>query len=445
MHIAGYRINVDALLARLIYPWRYRALAALFGLLLLSGLGSGLIPPFWQGRTELTITAIPGASVLVDGRTWPRPIYAGAHQILATLPDGRRSWADVALHASEALTLTLPAGLPTPRERPIPPAAPGMHVEQVWWADGAWRVRSVQDLPAAPPDSHRASAEPTPLPQSGQTIAISAHNVERLATLDAYGGLADQVHVGSQLYEALYHPNTQSGYGDQSVGAISVRGWASTPSTFPISMPLALVRFAPDGASLLWAETIANEGEQIYLAQQGAERMPVVAVPGHITRLSWRPDSSAVVLHSIAGNRLTLTLVRLEPSIIAAVIADLPATHYAGALVPLTWDEAGLLWVAPDTAGVSSLWNAPLTSLIPERQQPIDARALTRLSNGTLRVLQIQGDSVVIGRYQGALFIGETVVPNVPAAPDLAGIWQENDVLLQAGNQAWLLDMDAEE
>jgi len=113
--------------------------------------------------------------------------------------------------------------------------------------------------------------------------------------------------------------------------------------------------------------------------------------------------------------------------------------------VPLTWDEAGLLWVAPDTAGVSSLWNAPLTSLIPERQQPIDARALTRLSPGTLRVLQIQGDSVVIGRYQGALFIGETVVPNVPAAPDLAGIWQENDVLLQAGNQAWLLDMDAEE
>jgi hypothetical protein len=105
----------------------------------------------------------------------------------------------------------------------------------------------------------------------------------------------------------------------------------------------------------------------------------------------------------------------------------------------------GLLWVAPDTAGVSSLWHAPLTSLIPERQKPIDARALTRLSDGTLRVLQIQNDSVVIGRYQGAVFIGETIVPGVPAAPDLAGIWQENDVLLQAGNQAWLLNLDAKE
>jgi hypothetical protein len=292
MHIAGYRINMDALLARLIYPWRYRALATLFALLLLGGLGSGLIPPFWQGRTELTINATPGASVLVDGRPWPRPIYAGAHQILATLPDGRRSWADVTLHASEALTLTLPAGLPAPRERTIPATAPGMHIDQAWWADGAWRVRSMQDLPSEPPDSRRPSADPIPQPQPGQTIAISAHNVERLATLDAYAGLADQVHVGSQLHEALYHPNTQSSYRDQSVGAITVRGWANTLSTFPISLPLALVRFAPDGESLLWTATIANEGEQVYLAQPGRERTPVVAVPGHITRLSWRPDSS---------------------------------------------------------------------------------------------------------------------------------------------------------
>jgi hypothetical protein len=445
MQIAGYRINMDALLARLIYPWRYRALAAAFALLLLSGLGSGLIPPFWQGRTELTITAAPGASVLVDGRPWPRPIYAGAHQILATLPDGRRSWADVTLHASAALTLTLPAGLPTPRERTIPPAAPGMHVDQVWWADGAWRVRSVRDLPSEPPDSQRTNAEPTPLPQIGQTIAISAQNVERLGTLDAYAGLADQVHVGSQLHEALYRPNTHSSYGDQSLGAITVRGWANTLSTFPISLPLALVRFAPAGDSLLWAETIANGGEQVYLARPGTDRMPVVAVPGHITRLSWRPDSSAVVLHSIAGDRLTLTLVRLKPSIIAAVIADLPATSYAGALVPLTWGDLGLLWVAPDTAGVPSLWHAPLTSLIPERQKPIDARALTQLSDGTLRVLQIQGDSVVIGRYQGALFIGEAIVPGVPASPDLAGIWQGTDILLQAGDQAWLLSLDVKE
>lgn len=75
----------------------------------------------------------------------------------------------------------------------------------------------------------------------------------------------------------------------------------------------------------------------------------------------------------------------------------------------------------------------------------MNALALTRLADGALRVLQIQGESVVIGRYQGALFIGEAVVPTVPAAPDLAGIWQGNDVLLQAGDHAWLLNLDAKE
>ena len=261
MHIAVYQFNIDALFARLIYRWRYRTLAILIMLAILGGLGSGLIPPFWRGRIELMIITAPGASVLVDGRSWPRPVYAGTHQIIATLPDGRRSWADVALHASETLTLTLPAGLSAPHERLIPPAAPGMHIDHVWWADGAWRVRSVPDLPHEPLDSQRPRVEPTPGPQSGQTIAISEQNVERLATLDAYVGLADQVHVGSQLREALYQPNAHTGYGDQSVGAITVRGWAGTPSTFPISMPLALVRFAHDGASLLWAETIASGGE----------------------------------------------------------------------------------------------------------------------------------------------------------------------------------------
>jgi hypothetical protein len=50
-----------------------------------------------------------------------------------------------------------------------------------------------------------------------------------------------------------------------------------------------------------------------------------------------------------------------------------------------------------------------------------------------------------VGRYQGALFMGETVVPRVPATPDLAGIWQGSDVLLQSGAQAWLLNLGAKE
>jgi hypothetical protein len=137
MNIAGYRINLDALLERMIYRWRGRALAVAIVVIVSVGLASGLIPPFWRERATLAIVAAPGATVRVDERSWPHPIYAGAHALRATMPDGRSSWADITLRASQALTLTLPTGLAEPRERSLPPAAPGSHIAQAWWADGA--------------------------------------------------------------------------------------------------------------------------------------------------------------------------------------------------------------------------------------------------------------------------------------------------------------------
>jgi hypothetical protein len=445
MNIARYRINLDALLARIIYRWRAQTIGGLVVLVAVGGFGSGLIPPFWNGRAALAIVAAPGATVHIDGRSWPRPVYAGQHSILATLPDRRTAWADIDLRASEVLTLTLPAGLPEPRERSLPAAAPGTHIDQVWWADGAWRVTSVQDALPEPEDRRRTSYEPTPTAQPGQTVAVSAQSVERLATLDAYAGLADQVHRNNRLIEAVYRPNMDRGIGEPALGSIEVRGWGQAVQTIPISAPLTLLRFSPDGAALLTAEQLPGGGEQVYLITPDLRRAPVVAIPGHISRLSWRPDSGGVVIHSVQGARLTLTLARFAPSIVAAVIADLPAASYAASLVPLTWEAADVLWIAPDQDGVATLWRAPLGSLIPERVGLMDARALTRLPDGTLRVVVIRGTTVVIGRYQDDILIGETTVPRVPAAPDLIGVWQGNQLLLQGGGRAWLLDVAEEE
>jgi hypothetical protein len=47
----------------------------------------------------------------------------------------------------------------------------------------------------------------------------------------------------------------------------------------------------------------------------------------------------------------------------------------------------------------------------------------------------------VIGRYENDIFMGETTVPRVMAAPDLVGIWQGTELLLQSGQRAWLLDV----
>lgn len=444
MIIAGYRINFDALLARLVYRWRYQALAVVVLALALGGLISGAIPPFWRGRANLTISSARAATVLVDDLSWPRPIYAGAHHLQAMTPDGRRSWTDVTLESGAALTVTLPVGLPTPNERSVLPAAPGTHIGQVWWTDGAWRVLSVPDAPAVSSETTHASTGPTPVAIPNQTIAVGPQSVARLSTLDAYAGLADQVHRGNQLLEAVYRPVVRSGYSDQSLGAIEVRGWSGTMQTLPISAPLALLRFSPDGNMVLWAERVASGGEQIYLAQRDGAITPVVAIPGQIVRLNWRPDSSAVVLHSVQGDRLMLTLVRLAPSIVAAAIADLPVASYAGAMVPLTWDDTALLWVAPDRAG-SALWRAPLHTLIAERAGPLDARALVYLPDGTLRVVVIQDAHAVIGRYHDGLIIGETTAAQVQPAPDLSGTWQGSELLLQGGGQTWLLTVDESE
>ncbi len=217
------------------------------------------------------------------------------------------AWADIEIQASQALTLTLPTGLLTPHERTLPSAAPGTHIEQVWWADGAWRVTSVQDALPEAEGERRSSSEPTPTPQPGQTIAISAQSMERLSTLDAYAGLADQVHRESPARSRRSTARIRDrGQGDPALGSIEVRGWEQASQTIPISAPLTLLRLSPDGRTLLAAEQVPSGGEQVYLIRDDMRRVPVVAVPGHITRLSWRPDGSAVVIHSVQGTRLSL-------------------------------------------------------------------------------------------------------------------------------------------
>jgi hypothetical protein len=431
---ATYRINWDALLARVVYRWHWRI--ALGALLLAAALGlaGGLIPPVWRGEATLTVRAAPGATVLVDGRPWPRQLYAGRHTVAATLPDGRAAWAEVTLRAGAPITLTLPAGLPPPRVRPLPAAAPGMRVAQVWWADGAWRVMS---RPRPDPET-AADAGHDSDPPPGHTVAFGAQGAERLSTIDAYAGLADQLHAGGTFLEAVYRPSAAS-YGGIEPGTVEVRGWQHTPVTVPLSGELTLVRFAPDGDALLLAERTPAGGEQISLARAQDRREPVVAVPGSVRRLSWREDGSAVVLHSQSGDRLALTLVRLRPTIAAATIAELDAATYADALVPLSWGADTLLWIAPGEDAAPALWSAPLRTLIPERRGQLDVRVLDRQPDETLRVVTVVDGRLAIGRYQHGALIVEATAPDVPLAADLAGVWHSGELLLASSDGVWLL------
>ncbi len=439
MQIGAYRINLDALLARMVYRWRVRVLGAMLLLVALVGLLSGLIPPFWNGRAtagdyrrargnradrraQLAAPGLRGPAYDSDNNArWPSRLVR--HRATC--------WSGADAHAPH---------WPGDTTRALPASRSAWHAYRAGLV-GRWRLAGCEYSQTRRLKLRRSQDQPTPTSAPSQTIAVGRQGVERLTTLDAYAGLADQVHRNSQLIEAVYRPNPSQGFSDQALGSVEVRGWSSAVQTIPISAPLTLLRFAPDGAALLAAERVPSGGEQLFLLRPGQSRVPLVAVPGRIARLSWYPDSTAVVIHSIQGERLTLTVVRLAPTIIAAVVADLDATKYAGAIVPLTWDSDRLLWVALDQQGISALWSAPLTSLIPERSGDLEARAIWYLPDGTLRVLLIQDEEVVIGRYQGDIFIGEAMVPRVPAVPDLMGMWHDGELLLQAGDQVWLLDI----
>jgi hypothetical protein len=431
-----YRLNWDALLARVVYRWHWRVA---LGTLLLAGLGgvaAGLVPPVWLGESNLTIHAPPGAVVLVDGRPWPRQLYAGAHTVSAELPDGRRSWAEITLRSGEMITVDLPAGQPAPHVRPLPPAAPGMQVAHIWHADGAWRVVSRPE-PVASAETETGGAEPTATPQPGQTLAFGPRGAERLGTIDAYAGLADQLRADGRSIVAVYHPG-ETGFGQASAGRVEVRGWA-TGGTIPLSGTATLLRLSPDGQSLLIAEQTPAGGEQLLLARHGQPREPVVGVPGSVRRVSWHPEGRAVVVHSQEGDRLALTLARLEPSIAAVTIAELDAASYAGAIVPITWDDSGLLWVAPNQAHVPTLWAAPLDALIPEERGPLEALAIDYRPDGSLQVATTQGDRLAIGHYRGTLLIHEAVVTGVAPTDDMHGVWHGHELLIHGSRGAWLV------
>ncbi|MDW8213040.1 MAG: hypothetical protein RMJ55_05765 [Roseiflexaceae bacterium] len=85
------------------------------------------------------------------------------------------------------------------------------------------------------------------------------------------------------------------------------------------------------------------------------------------------------------------------------------------------------------------MWRASLDTLLPERQMPLDARAITLLADGTLRVVLIWEGDVLIGRLDGDRFISETTLAGVPARANLVGEWYGNELLLRSESDAWLI------
>ena len=442
MTLGAYRINFDALLARLLFRWPIQSGLLLVICIALIGVTSGIVPPIWRGQATLVIEASPNGAVTVDGKPWPASLYAGPHQIRTTMPDGRTSWADITLRSGQTLTVTLPIGL-QPVAQPLTAAAPGMYVKQVYYADGAWRIQSVPEVPSLSQDT-TVTESPAFQGQTSQTIAIRPSGAERLATIDTYGGLADQMTLDGKLLEVVYQADTNTSFGRQAQGTVFQRGWTTSEVTIPISNPVTLLRFAPDGEGMLLGEQI-GAGEQLsFIPARSTRPVPAVAVPGRTTRIDWQANGDAALITSVDGTRMTLTLLRVRPTLAAAVIAEQRVSSQNNVLVPTAWGLDSVYWIVQDVDGNGVLWRSPLTTLLPERQRPLSAVAIRILPDGSVRTATIVDEQLVIGREHGEQFIGEGVVPNLLATPDLIGRWEQEGLMMQGVEQSWLVTMDEE-
>ncbi|MBU6332817.1 MAG: hypothetical protein KGS47_00320 [Chloroflexi bacterium] len=417
MIIAGYRFDGEALLARLVYRWHRHCLA----LLLLAALAVLLsLNPFWFGDTTIRLTAPPDAVVTVDGHPWSPVVRAGRRRFVATMPDGRRSWSDMTLVAGITTTVRLGGGIGV-TVRPIPPAAPGLHIAAVMPDAGGWRVVS-QPAPGAAPA----------LPQ--QTMHIGSESSSRLVTIDAYRGLADQTQVAGRLVEALARQEPDIGL------ALTMRGWPGHTRPIDIADDVSRLVLAPDGATVALVQPL-DGGEQLTLLTP-REAVPVVAVPGTIVRIIWQPQGAACAVYSIDAGRLALTLVRARPTVAAVTVGE-RASMPDGVVMPATWTDDALWWLNLDDAGESQLWRAQLAALVPQRVAPLEALAFTMAPDGAVRFVRRAAAGLEIGRMRAGVIEIEAVVDTVVMGTDLTAFWRADELVVLAGGRAWLLMLGA--
>ncbi len=430
---AGYTLNLRALLARLLYPWRIVTISGILLLIMSCGLLSGIIPPFWRGQGQLVITAAPATTLTINGRpgTANATVRSGDYHIVATTSDGAASWADVTVRSGITTTLTLPPPLRT-TTRTIPVGAPGSILTTIWWANNGWRITSNPLSPTAGP----SASGPTPTPEAGQTVALVGERSQRIPTIDAYAGIADEMQIGGRSLSAVFVGQRNYG-GSVRDGVIAVTGWTTATTAFTTTSGATLVRFAPDGNALVFGEQIGS-GTRLSVGRRDGSVAAIVALPDPIIAIDWqdgRSDALAVV--SANATRMTLTMARLGTPTIAAVVADIPERITP----PIAWTADALHWIATDARGERHHYQAPLATLIPERREALDAVAFRFLPRQVVPQIIIRnGASLAIGQYDDRQFIGVAMLPDIPADAPISGRWHATTVLLRTADAAWIVE-----
>ena len=326
----------------------------------------------------------------------------------------------------------------------LPPVAPGYRLDQGTWTDGAWRIISrPQRLPSTPtPGPNFDQIVRTP---QTQTIAVRDGEAKRILDIDAFDGVADEVHLAAGARQlAVYQP----GRGNDA-GVIEVRGPGWTSAYTPTIAPLGL-SWSPRGNQLI-AFLDAGSGVSVLLLDVGTTKahtvtgQPIVALPGRMRWVSWAPSGDAALVAADipaadgrTTNLLGLTLITVRDGQ-STYLGELPIAAFVGG-VPHAWSDTTIYWTDAD----HRLNRAALTGGLAEQLPLRDVYGI-KVEGTLLRLVQLQRRSVVLthATLEGTLVQTDAVLDDVRAPAGFAALWQGDQLLLMSPDEWRLLDFRA--
>lgn len=314
IRIGSIIVHLDALVARIVYPWRMHAI--MVAAIVLITLGLLLARPalitMMQPVAPLAIVAHERMTITVDGRPWPSEVRAGPHRIVGVL-DNRTVWRDVVATA-HPMTVTLHPGW---KPIDVSPVALATHA----------RLSSIRRTGAGVRLEYRIAETDATMRNDGAAHSGAAHS-ERFETVLIRQGMAERF-VSADAYNGLY---------DEDVGAWGrVAVWAKPAAVrnqFTVTLAVdemerATASVAAPSVRAIIADARRQQAiigiedgaiTQLIVMRADGTTAPIGAARGTLVWSEWTPDRSACALSfldraSDSGmGRFVLIALALDPS-----------------------------------------------------------------------------------------------------------------------------------
>lgn len=274
IRVGPYILNLDALLARIVFVWRGHVLfiIAFAAALLLMPRVIDFIRMLMLPDGQVYVIAEQPDALLVDGRPWTGSVKVGTHRFEARWNDAV-AWRDVDVQATHAQTVTLSPFLSTMQVRNLPLAPESSIVLAVAYPDGhvSLMIREGQTTPIT------------------RTYHVTNGRMERLVSSDVYNGWYERSPDGRTTVSAEGPPERL-----RVTLQADVQG-ETLSATYDAKNLLAVSVDIIRQAALVFESSSPRRTNVVWMTNRG-RIIQVGAIPGRPTLIRWSPDYRFAVM-----------------------------------------------------------------------------------------------------------------------------------------------------